>query len=33
MKLYRLPIVTHEPSDDTENKCLTEFPALPGFRD
>ncbi len=32
MKLYRLPIVMHEPSDETENKYLAEIPALPGCR-
>ncbi len=32
MKLYRLPIVMREPSDETENKYLAEIPALPGCR-
>ena len=32
MKLYRLPIVMHEPSDETENKYLAEIPTLPGCR-
>ena len=32
MKLYRLPIVMHEPSDQRENKYLAEIPALPGCR-
>ena len=32
MKLYRLPIVMHEPGDETENKYLAETPALPGCR-
>ena len=32
MKLYRLPIVMQEPSDETENKYLAEIPALPGCR-
>jgi len=32
VKLYRLPIVMHEPSDDTENKYLAEIPGLPGCR-
>ena len=32
MKLYRLALVMHEPSEDTENKYLAEVPALPGCR-
>lgn len=32
MKLYRLPIVMPELSDETENKYLAEIPALPGCR-
>ena len=32
MKLYRLPLVMHEPSEDTEDKYLAEVPALPGCR-
>ena len=32
MKLYRLTLVLHEPSEDTENKYMAESPALPGCR-
>ena len=32
MKLYRLPLVMHEPSEDTEDKYMAEVPALPGCR-
>ena len=32
MKLYKLPIVLYEPSEDTEYKYLAEVPALPGCR-
>ena len=32
MKLYRLPLVMHEPTDDSENKYMAEVPALPGCR-
>jgi predicted RNase H-like HicB family nuclease len=32
MKLYRLPIVMYEPSDDTEDKYMAEIPVLPGCR-
>ena len=32
MKLYKLPLVMHEPSEDTEDKYLAEVPALPGCR-
>ena len=32
MKLYRLPFVMHEPSEDTEGKYMAETPALPGCR-
>ena len=32
MKLFRLPIVMHEPSDETENKYLAEIPTLSGCR-
>ena len=32
MKLYRLPLVMHEPSEDTEGKYMAEVPALPGCR-
>lgn len=30
MKLYRLPVVMHEPSDNTEDKYMAEVPILPG---
>ncbi len=32
MKLYKLPIVLYEPSEDTEGKFMAEVPALPGCR-
>ena len=32
MKLYRLPLVLREPSEDTEDQYLAEIPALPGCR-
>lgn len=32
MKLYRLPVVMHEPSEDTEDKYMAEVPAFPGCR-
>lgn len=32
MKLYRLPFVLHEPSEDTEDKFMAEIPILPGCR-
>ena len=32
MKLYRLPLVLHEPSEKTEDKYMAEVPALPGCR-
>ena len=32
MKLYKLPLVIHEPSEDTENKYMAEIPLLPGCR-
>ena len=32
MKLYKLPLVIHEPSEETENKYMAEVPALPGCR-
>ena len=32
MKLYKLPIVIYEPSDETEGKYMAEVPALPGCR-
>jgi hypothetical protein len=32
MKLYKLPIVLYEPSEDTEYKYMAEAPDLPGCR-
>ena len=32
MKLNRLPILMHEPSEDTEEKYMAEVPLLPGCR-
>ena len=32
MKLYRLPLVMQEPSEDTEDKYVAEVPTLPGCR-
>ena len=32
MKRYELRYVMHEPSEDTEDKCMAEIPALPGCR-
>ncbi|MBI2917878.1 MAG: type II toxin-antitoxin system HicB family antitoxin [Chloroflexi bacterium] len=32
MKLYKLPVVLYEPSEDTGNKYLAGVPALPGCR-
>lgn len=32
MKLYKLPLVIHEPSEETEDKYMAEVPALPGCR-
>ena len=32
MKLYRLPLVMREPSEDTEEKYIAEVPTLPGCR-
>ena len=32
MKQYRLPVIMHQPSEDTENKYMAEVPALPGCR-
>ena len=32
MKVYGLPVVIHEPSEDTEDKYMAEVPALPGCR-
>ena len=32
MKLYKLSLVIHQPSEDTEDKYMAEVPALPGCR-
>lgn len=32
MKQYRLPVIVHEPSEETENKYMAEIPVLPGCR-
>ncbi|MBM3120408.1 MAG: type II toxin-antitoxin system HicB family antitoxin [Chloroflexi bacterium] len=32
MKQYRLPVVVHQPSEETEYKYLAEVPVLPGCR-
>ena len=32
MKLYKLPLVINESSEDTENKYMAEIPLLPGCR-
>ena len=32
MKLYRLPLLLHEPSGSDEDKFLAEVPSLPGCR-
>ena len=32
MKLYKLPIVLHQPSEDTNDMYLAEVPLLPGCR-
>lgn len=32
MRLYKLPVVLHEPSEDTEDKYMAEVPLLPGCR-
>ena len=32
MKLYKLRLVIHEPSEETENKYMAEVPALLGCR-
>lgn len=32
MKQYRLPVIVHEPSKETENKYMAEIPVLPGCR-
>ena len=32
VKLYRLPLLMHEPNEDTEDKYMAVIPALPGCR-
>ncbi len=32
MKQYRLPVIMHQPSDETENKYMAEVPILTGCR-
>ena len=32
MKLYKLPIVLYEPSEDTNDMFMAEVPAMPGCR-
>ncbi len=32
MKIYKLPVMLHAPSNDTEDKYLAEVPLLPGCR-
>ena len=32
MKLYKLPVVIQEPSDETEDRFMAEVPSLPGCR-
>lgn len=32
MKLYKLPLIIHEPSQETEDKYMAEVPVLPGCR-
>ncbi len=32
MKIYKLPLMLHAPSNDTEDKYLAEVPVLPGCR-
>ena len=32
MKLYKLSLVIHQPSEETEDKYMAEVPALPGCR-
>ncbi|MCH7737682.1 MAG: type II toxin-antitoxin system HicB family antitoxin [Chloroflexi bacterium] len=32
MKLYKLSLVIHQPSDATEDRYMAEVPALPGCR-
>lgn len=32
MKQYRLPVIMHQPSEETEYKYMAEVPILPGCR-
>ena len=32
MKQYKLPVITHEPGEETENKYMAEIPLLTGCR-
>ena len=32
MKLYKLSLVIHQPSEETEDRYMAEVPALPGCR-
>jgi predicted RNase H-like HicB family nuclease len=32
MKQYRLPVIMHQPSEETENKYMAEIPILMGCR-
>jgi predicted RNase H-like HicB family nuclease len=32
MKLYKLSLVIHQPSDETEDRFMIEVPSLPGCR-
>jgi predicted RNase H-like HicB family nuclease len=32
MKQYKLPVIIHQPSEETENKYMAEIPLLPGCR-
>ncbi len=32
MKQYRLPVIMHQPSEETENKYMAEVSILPGCR-
>lgn len=32
MKQYRLPVIMHQPSEETENKYMAEIPLLNGCR-
>ena len=32
MELYKLSLVIHQPSEETEDKYMAEVPALPGCR-